>query len=108
MFGTKQRSKNAKLFDVQGIHPNIRSSLGTKVDLLKMWNYLRKEGFTNFGTWEGPGTQRCVTVNKNKNKHTYLFIVKSHPSKMVMQMPSLQKQRRTSSRRSWNLTPSHT
>jgi hypothetical protein len=46
------------LFDVGGIHPNIRSSLGTKLDLVKMWNYLRKEGFTNFGTWKGPGSEK--------------------------------------------------
>jgi len=41
---------------VDGVHPNIRSSPGTKLDLTRMWNYLRKEGYTNFGTWEGPSS----------------------------------------------------
>jgi hypothetical protein len=58
MFNQKLRSRNAKLLDVGEMHPNIKSSPGSKIDLLRIWNYLRKEGYTNFGTWEGPSASK--------------------------------------------------
>ena len=53
-FNTAYRGRDPRAFDVGDLHPNIKSSKGTKTDLLRMWQYLHKEGYTTFGTWEGP------------------------------------------------------
>lgn len=62
MFHRKPRSRSPSFFDVEGIHPNIKTSAGTGVDKIKIWKYLTKEGFNLFGTWTGPDqdlTDRC-------------------------------------------------
>jgi hypothetical protein len=42
------------LFDVDGIHPNIKASKGTPLDLHRIWLYLQKERGAVFGPWKGP------------------------------------------------------
>jgi hypothetical protein len=54
MFHEELRSRNKKLFDINGIHPNIKVSKATKLDLLKIWKYLNKDRYSKFGPWEGP------------------------------------------------------
>ncbi|KAI9448725.1 hypothetical protein F5148DRAFT_1153368 [Russula earlei] len=53
MFEQKLRGRNPTIFDIQGIHPNIRASKGNKLDQVRIWNYLNKEGWNTFGPWEG-------------------------------------------------------
>jgi hypothetical protein len=65
-FQTMYRGRNALVFDIgtraDRVHPNIRSSKGPSLDLLKMYQYLKK-GYNTFRPWEGPtSTQRYLTL----------------------------------------------
>ncbi|KAG9307896.1 hypothetical protein JVU11DRAFT_12968 [Chiua virens] len=47
-------SKNLKLFDIRGIHPNVRV-LKYNSDVSSVWDYIHKEeGARHLGTWSGP------------------------------------------------------
>jgi hypothetical protein len=52
--------KKQGLFDVGGIHTNIKISptINSKVDLTKLWHYLNKDHFVKMGPWEGPEATR--------------------------------------------------
>jgi hypothetical protein len=56
MFHTQVRSRSKAYFDVGGIYPNIKifSTINSKVDLTKLWQYLNKDHFVKMGPWEGP------------------------------------------------------
>jgi hypothetical protein len=52
------RSRDKKFFDVAGLHPNIQTTPNSKLDQINFWNYLHKEAYNAWGTWEGPSTTK--------------------------------------------------
>ncbi|KAG1827742.1 hypothetical protein DFJ58DRAFT_738177 [Suillus subalutaceus] len=66
VFETAFRGRNERIFDIEGIHPNIHIS-GNK-DLLAKWNYIHKEeGAALLGPWEGPEPITVDTDIKKKD-----------------------------------------
>jgi hypothetical protein len=62
------KTRRKALFDVNGIHPNIKVAKGTKLDLLRIWAYLNKEKFgTRFGPWEGPHSSKWAVNHRYKH-----------------------------------------
>ena len=65
------RSRNAKVLDVQGRHPHIKT-LKRQDDVDRVWEYMHKEeGAEQFGTWEGPIK---VDTQKRKVQETWAYI----------------------------------
>jgi len=59
-FARALHGRNPRIFDIGGVHPNIKSSKGTKLDLQCIWLYLNKEGRGTFGPWKGPKAIGCM------------------------------------------------
>ena len=66
------RDRNARLFDVYGVHPNIKSSKGFRKDLEAIWKYLNKEGCNVWGPWKGPVNVGYVTILYLSLHYTYI------------------------------------
>ncbi|EGN98653.1 hypothetical protein SERLA73DRAFT_73264 [Serpula lacrymans var. lacrymans S7.3] len=53
-FDVPIRSRNPAFFDVDGIHPNVKTLASAK-SVCNAWTYLQKEeGADHFGPWQGP------------------------------------------------------
>ena len=62
-FARPLRGRNPRIFDIGEVHPNIKSSKGTKLDLQRIWLYLNKKGRGTFGPWKGPKAIGCVVIH---------------------------------------------
>ncbi|KAH9952327.1 hypothetical protein BGW80DRAFT_1196763 [Lactifluus volemus] len=54
------RGRDASVFDIGGIYPNIKSSKGTRLNQKRIWLYLNKEGRVIMGPWKGPPAEKAA------------------------------------------------